>query len=174
MLLLAPLLLAPARFAEGLIVIPPGKTLDLDERQQFAHYRIAARFVIPKASLARLRARGNFPELELRSRDSDDFSITATTIAIRRHKNLPEAGRKDRNGCGFPTFPGDAEFRVEGVCDFVLGGNKLRKRMIIARSRDLLHIFSATYRAEREAELAGMFSGLQFTDPWDGVSRENR
>ena len=142
------------------------RPLNLAAGTRFLHYRVAARFALPLMSVARLRSRGAFPELEVHAVDNDDFVIITTTLALRRHRNLARAGRRDRNGCGFPPLPDAEKSRVEGVCDFLLSGNHLRKRMTLAREGDLLHVFSATYRAELETAMAQMLADLNFAAPW--------
>ena len=157
---------AGLRGQEVMLTFRAGAVLNLPENTRFAHYRVSARFTIPGAAAARLRARGTFPELELRAVADENFVVTATSLALRRHRNLARSGRRDRNGCGFPPFPDASVFRVEGVCDFVLGGNPLRKHMTVARNGELLHLFSVTYRPELEGKIRGMLAGLQFSTPW--------
>lgn len=152
--------------ADPLLRFSRGGTLELPAGQVFSHYRVAARFTIPAPALARLRSRGAYPELELTPRYGDDFVILTTTLALRRSRGLPEAAGLDRSGCGIGQLPPGETFRVEGVCDLVLAGNPLRKRITIAREGPLLHVFSVTYRRESEAKLAPLLSSLRFQKPW--------
>lgn len=151
--------------AQSMLKFPPTGTLVLAERTSVSHYRVAAIFSVPVKSTAVLRARGQFPELQVQSFSNQDFVVVTTTIAIRRDRNLPEAGRLDRDGCGLPPFPKQDQFRLEGACSFERGGNALHKRMIAARDKQLLHLFSITYRQGFSDQADRIVTGLRFRAP---------
>ena len=112
---------------------------------EFTDDRFAHAFVIPRVSRVRIRPRGNFHAVEIRSVRDADYFLYYTTFALER----PAADLSGLFGaCEEPIGPGAGDYDVRTSCEFRSGYNDLIREIRLIRSGDRLHLLQLTYRRE--------------------------
>ena len=113
--------------------------------------RLGLTFQVPVMTIARIRPRGNFFEVELTPSNGEAFFVYSTTFRIRRPAGLEIPGEIS-GPCAPPEIPKADRFDVSAVCDGTIGLNKIRRTVRIIREDQLLHLFHLAHRVE-DAEL---------------------
>ncbi len=150
--------------------LPRSGEVLVDAGRFFRNYRFPLEFRLPEKSRAAVSSRGNFPMVEIRPLESRNFLILHTTFKIRRPKFLKDFSRRVISPCPMPDFPAKEAFRVETSCKAMIGLNRLTRRIVYIRDKNLLYMFYITFPDEARAAADAItgtvrtHAGFQFRD----------